>query len=226
MPDAPTDLVVVQPGGSQQLDLSWGEVTDAEYNVYRNGVQLAGPLADREYSDTEVTYDQQYIYAVTAVVEDEESEQSIPVAATAVSANPPFATIAELEAFWKDLTGPDEPRAGVLLSLASNRLRMIGENVGVDVDARAAASAAYASTLQWVVMESTKRALLTPTDQLPVDTYSQTAGPYSENYKYTNPSGDLWFKKSELSALGLYGNQTLSSISTSQDLYGYSIYSS
>jgi hypothetical protein len=137
----------------------------------------------------------------------------------------PFASISDLQMFWRVLTEAEEPRAEFLLTLASNRLRSIGEDNSVDVDARAAASAAYASTIQWVVMEAVKRAMLTPTDQPPVDTYSQTAGPYSENYKYTNPSGDLWFKKSELSALSLYGNQTLGNISTSQDLYG-NIYSS
>lgn len=137
----------------------------------------------------------------------------------------PFATLAQLETFWKDIPDADEPRAEMLLDLASNRLRMIGEDVGVDVDAKVAASAAYASTAQWVVMEATKRAMLTPIDQPPVDSWQQTAGPYSENYKYTNPSGDLWFKKSELASLGLYGRQSLDSISTSQDIYG-NIYSS
>lgn len=133
----------------------------------------------------------------------------------------PFASIEQLEAFWKDLSDTDEPRATVLLELASNRLRLIGEDVAVDVDARVSASEAYASTISWVVMEAVKRALLTPTDQQPVDTFQQTAGPYSENYKYTNPSGDLWFKKSELSVIGLYGNQTLSSIGTAPntDIY-------
>lgn len=137
----------------------------------------------------------------------------------------PFATLEQLELFWKDVPEGDEPRAEFLLELASNRLRMIGEDVGVDVDARAAASDAYTSTLQWVVMEAVKRAMLTPTDLPPVDTFQQTAGPYSENIKYSNPSGDLWFKKSELNSLSLYGRQTLDSISTSQNLYG-DIYSS
>lgn len=137
----------------------------------------------------------------------------------------PFATLAQLEVFWKDIPDADEPRAESLLELASNRLRMIGEDVGVDVDAKKDASEAYASTLQWVVMEATKRAMLTPTDLPPVDTLQQTAGPYSENIKYSNPSGDLWFKKSELASLGLYGRQTLSSLNTSQNLY-YDIYSS
>lgn len=132
----------------------------------------------------------------------------------------PFATLEQLEAFWKDIAAADEGRAELLLELASNRLRVIGEDVDVDIDARVLESEAYSTTVRWVVMEAVKRALLTPTDQPPVDTYSQTAGPYSENYKYTNPSGDLWFKKTELNALGLYGRQSLSSISSSRtDIY-------
>jgi hypothetical protein len=136
-----------------------------------------------------------------------------------------FASLAQLEAFWKDIPTGEEGRANVLLELASARLREIGHMVDVDVDAQVAERESYAVTARWVVMEAVKRAMLTPTDVPPVETYSQTAGPYSENYKYTNPSGDLWFKKTELSALGLYGKQSLSSLSTSQDLYG-NIYSS
>lgn len=136
-----------------------------------------------------------------------------------------FATVAQLEAFWKSLDAGEEARAEVLLELASARIREIGYDVDVDVDAQVAARESYAITARWVVMEAVKRAMLTPTDVPPVDTYSQTAGPYSENYKYTNPSGDLWFKKSELQSLGLYGSQSLSSLNTSQNLYG-NIYSS
>lgn len=140
------------------------------------------------------------------------------VATPVVSPNP-YANVDDLTAFWK--TPDNTARALVLLTSASNRLRLIGENVDVDVDAKVNASPAYFSTVQWVVMEAVKRALNTPTDMQPVDTWQQTAGPYSENIKYTNPSGDLWFKKSELSAIGLSGNQTLSSISTSRtDIYG------
>lgn len=137
----------------------------------------------------------------------------------------PFATKAELAAYWRVLTSDEQMRADVMLPLASNRLRLIAEDLGVDLDAKIAASVAYASTLQWVVMEAVKRALQSPTDREAVESASITAGPYSENYKYSNPSGDLWFKKSELTSLGLGGRQTLSSISTSQDLYG-NIYSS
>lgn len=126
----------------------------------------------------------------------------------------PFATVEQLEAFWKGLSDAEETRAESLLTLASNRLRVIGENLGVDVDAKKAASEAYSSALEWVVMEATKRAMLTPTNSPPADSISQTAGPYSENITFTNPAGDLWFKKSELHDLGLYGNQSLGAIST------------
>lgn len=136
-----------------------------------------------------------------------------------------FATVEQLQAFWKTLDATEQARAEVLLELASARLREIGNDVEVDVDALVAERESYAVTARWVVMEAVKRAMLMPTDQQPVDSASMTAGPYSENYKYTNPSGDLWFKKSELQSLGLYGRQTLSSLSTSQNLY-YDIYSS
>lgn len=135
----------------------------------------------------------------------------------------PYANVDDLALFWK---APDsDTRALYLLKMASNRLRVIGSDVQVDVDAKVNADPAYFMTVQWVVMESVKRALQAPIDQQPTETYGQTAGPYSENFKYSNPSGDLWFKKSELAALSLYGNQTLDSISTSQNLYG-NIYSS
>jgi len=130
----------------------------------------------------------------------------------------PYATVAELTAFWK---APDSSsRALVLLTLASNRLRLIGEDIGIDTDAKANTSPAYLATIQWVVMEATKRALLTPTDAAPANSIQQTAGPYSENIVFTNPSGDLWFKKSELTALSLYGKQKLGNISTTgEDIY-------
>lgn len=133
----------------------------------------------------------------------------------------PFATVADLEAFWKPLTPTEQARALMMLKLASNRLRMIGKDAGIDVDAEKDKDPLYASVLQWVVMEAVKRAMLTPIDGPPVDTFQQTAGPYSENIKYSNPAGDLWFKKSELSDLGLNGRQTLDSISTSRtNIYG------
>lgn len=133
-----------------------------------------------------------------------------------------YATVADLSVYWRPIETSETARAEDLLTLASSRLRIYASEAGVDLDAEVAASVDYANTAKWVVMEAVKRALATPTDIPPVDNYSQAAGPYSENYRFTNPSGDLWFKKSELKALGISGKQIADSITpnTRRDIYG------
>lgn len=139
---------------------------------------------------------------------------------TPVTAPNAYANHEDLTNYWK---APDsDTRADYILKMASNRLRQMASDVDVDLDDRVNNDEVYFLNVQWVVMEASKRALQAPVDQQPTETYGQTAGPYSENFKFSNPTGDLWFKKSELSALGLYGKQSLNSISTSQ----YDIYSS
>lgn len=130
-----------------------------------------------------------------------------------VSPNP-YANADDLSEFWKPITGGDVTRANKLLKLASNRLRTIAANLNIDLDVKVNSTPAYFETVQWVVMEASKRAMLTPTDAPPANSIQQTAGPYSENIVFTNPAGDLWFKKTELHDLGLYGNQRLGSVST------------
>ena len=142
---------------------------------------------------------------------------------TPITAPNAYANAEGLTNYWK--TPDSDTRADYLLKMTSNRLRQIASGVGEDLDAKVNADEVYFLNVQWVVMEATKRALQAPLDQQPTESYGQTAGPYSENFKYSNPAGDLFFKKSELQTLGLYGRQTLGSISTSQNLY-YDIYSS
>lgn len=143
---------------------------------------------------------------------------------TPVVAPNAYANKDDLTLYWQAPT--DGTRADYILKMASNRLRQIALDLGIDIDAKVNASEVYFLNVQGVVMEAAKRALQAPLDQMPTESYGQTAGPYSENFKYSNPAGDLYFKKAELQLIGLFGIQTLSGISTSQDLYGYSIYSS
>lgn len=131
----------------------------------------------------------------------------------------PFATKEQLAAYWRALTGDEPTRADLLLMLASNRLRLTAETDGVNLDAKVAASEAFESTTRWVVMEAVKRAMQTGVDMPSVESYQQTAGPYSENFKYVNPTGDLFFRKSELAALGLSGKQTLKGFITAPESY-------
>lgn len=130
-----------------------------------------------------------------------------------------FATKEELAAYWRPLTGDEPARADILLTLASNRLRLTAEGDDIDLDAKSEASEAYKTTLRWVVMEAVKRAMQTGVDMPSVESYQQTAGPYSENYKYVNPTGDLFFRKAELAALGLTGSQTLKGFMTAPESF-------
>lgn len=133
-----------------------------------------------------------------------------------------YATVEDLSVFWRPITESEEGRANDLLTLASSRLRVYATAAGFSLDARVREDADYKNIAKWVTMEAVKRAMSTPVDVPPVDSYSQAAGPYSENYRFTNPSGDLWFKKTELKALGISGNQIVDSITpnTRRDIYG------
>ena len=133
-----------------------------------------------------------------------------------------YATVEDLSTYWRPITEAETPRAENLLSLASSRIRLYAAKVDIDIDTKVGEDEDYADAVKWVVMEATKRAMATPVDVPPVDNYSQSAGPYSENYRFTNPSGDLWFKKAELKALGISGMQVIDSITptTRRDIYG------
>nr|DAP54875.1 MAG TPA: hypothetical protein [Caudoviricetes sp.] len=137
----------------------------------------------------------------------------------------PFATTAELQEYWRVLDASEISRATTLLKLASDRLRMLALRAGIDLDAKVKAepNGVYASTLKFAVMDAVKRAMQAPADVPPINAYQQTAGPYSENISYANPTGDLYFKKSELALLGISGGQSLNSLSTTPNnkgLYG------
>ena len=128
-----------------------------------------------------------------------------------------FATTAELAAYWRPLTPEEVTRATALLDTASDRLRLMYRPA--DLDDKVTDDTLYGSAVKNTVLESVKRAMTSPIDVPPVETYGQTAGPYSENFKFVNPGGDLYFKKSELKLLG-FGGQTVDSWSTTTaDIY-------
>jgi len=135
----------------------------------------------------------------------------------------PYATVADLSAFWRPVTaGNETDRATSLLELASNRLRGFAAEYGFNMDEKTEADAVYKSNVKFVVLESVKRAMQTDQSVPPVDSYQKAAGPYSENYKFTNPSGDLLFKDKELAELGLTQEQTIGMIAptTRGNIYG------
>jgi hypothetical protein len=116
----------------------------------------------------------------------------------------PLATVADLVAFWRPLNGNEETRAEQLITMASNYLRKIAKNNGLDINEQIIVdgSGLFTANIETVVLAAVKRAMLTPQDAPPADSWSQAANPYSETIRFTNPSSDLFFKKSELELLG------------------------
>ena len=139
-----------------------------------------------------------------------------------VSEGEPFATVEELEKFWKSLEESEEDRAEYLLILASDTLRQLALNAGKNLETLVSDGKILSNTLRQIVMEAVKRAMLTPVDQKPITQGSMTAGPYAETLTFANPAGDIWFKNSELKTLKLRG-QKFSSVSTSRtNIYEHS----
>lgn len=132
-----------------------------------------------------------------------------------------YATIEDLSTYWRPISPSETSRANMLLEIASSRLRIEADKVDIALDDRVSYDDDYALAVKLVVMDAVKRALATPIDTPPVDNYSQSAGPYSENYRFTNPSGDLWFKKAELRSIGI-GIAKIGTIkpNTRRDIYG------
>lgn len=132
-----------------------------------------------------------------------------------------YATIDDLSTYWRPIAESETNRANMLLEIASSRLRVEADKVDIALDDRVSYDDDYATAVKLVVMDAVKRALATPIDTPPVDNYSQSAGPYSENYRFTNPSGDLWFKKAELRSIGI-GIAKIGTIkpNTRRDIYG------
>lgn len=116
-----------------------------------------------------------------------------------------FATVEELQAFWKTLDSGEQTRATTLLNYSSDSLRMIGRNNEINIDTQIAndPTGVYESNVKLVVMSSVQRAMATPLDAPPADSWSQSASPYSESMNLINPSTNLYFKTAELNSIGL-----------------------
>ena len=118
-----------------------------------------------------------------------------------------FVDIDEFQTAWHELDETEASRAEILLSQASNYLRQIGKNNGVDIDETIAAdtSGVYKDNVKMVVEFSVERVMAVPTDVAPDATqWSQAASPYSESMSFAGGnSGNLYFKTRELELLGL-----------------------
>lgn len=114
-----------------------------------------------------------------------------------------YATVADVKLLWRNLTPEEETRAGNLIPIICNSLRMEADKVGKDLDEMVADSATLASVAKSVVVDVVARTLMTSTDQEPMTQYSESALGYSVSGTFLTPGGGLFIKSSELARLGL-----------------------
>lgn len=107
-----------------------------------------------------------------------------------------FAQVSDIEARWRDLSTAEETRAGTLIDDASAILTQL-----VDADAT---DTQQAQLLKQVCCSMVIRAMsATEADTFGVSSASMTAGPYTQQMTYSNPSGDMYLTKLEKRLLGI-----------------------
>lgn len=112
----------------------------------------------------------------------------------------PFAEPEDLELRWHTLTEAEKAKAEVLLEDASSLLASYHPDWSV----------ATPADLKRLVCTAVKRAMQGGGDVAGVNQMQMTAGPFSQMYSYANPSGDLYFKDSELASIGIGLQQAFS----------------
>lgn len=114
-----------------------------------------------------------------------------------------FATVDDLKARWPEFPSGGEKHAEVLLEDATQFI----------LDEVPNAINASASARRRIVCAVVRRTMQAGADDLAgVDQYSETAGPFAESFRVSNPSGDFYLTKAERRALG-GGNQVAFSTS-------------
>lgn len=105
-----------------------------------------------------------------------------------------YATIADIEAYWRPLSPAEQARAAVLLEEASVEIDALCPPADplTDGDAR-----------KVIARRMVKRAMLAGTDSAPIENTAMTAGPFNRSVTYANPLGDLYLTKADRKLLGV-----------------------
>ena len=127
-----------------------------------------------------------------------------------------FATIEDMANLWRALTETELARAPHLLEVASDTLRQIAQNRGLNLDSMIYNGEIYESVLKDIVVAAVGRALRASTTGEPVSQVTQSALGYSVSGTFLNPQGGMFFYDNELARLGLGKRQKLGRI----EMYG------
>lgn len=105
-------------------------------------------------------------------------------------ATDPYATIDQLESGWRELSEAERKTAETLLARASRMISATCPHAG----------GADPGLLSDIACAVVKRAMAAGGEN--ITNRSMTGGPYSEQWTYANPQGDLYLTKAEKKMLG------------------------
>lgn len=120
-----------------------------------------------------------------------------------------FATVEDISTLWRPLTASEQTRAGALLPLVSDALRVQAQSVNKDLDAMKAASEPYSNTLKLVTVDVVSRVLRQETEGDAMSQESLSGLGYSWQGTYAVPGGGIAnaIMKNDLKRLGLLNQQ-------------------
>lgn len=113
-----------------------------------------------------------------------------------------YASIEDLAARWRPLSGAEATRATVLLDDAAVR---------IDAAKKPSTPPADLEVRKIISCDMVKRAMMTDPNLPPASQTQQTAGPFQQGITYANPAGDMYLTKAEQTMLGAR-RQTASSV--------------
>ena len=107
-----------------------------------------------------------------------------------------YAEVSDIESRWRELSTDEQARASVLIDDASAMLDSL-----VTVDETDEKQAALLKTVCCSMVIRSMSA--TESDGFGASSMSMTAGPYAQQWTYSNPTGDMYLTKMEKRLLGI-----------------------
>lgn len=121
----------------------------------------------------------------------------------------PFATVEDIQTLWRPLSAEEQSRSAALLPLVSDEIRVLGKNVGKDIDSMIEEDSTYASVVKVVTVDVVARILRQNTEGDAMTQESQSALGYSWSGTYAVAGGGIAnsILKNDLKKLGLLKQQ-------------------
>lgn len=103
----------------------------------------------------------------------------------------PFATVEDIQTLWRPLTADEQARSEALLPLVSDEIRVLGQNVGKDIDEAIELDPTYGSVVKIVTVDVVSRILRQSTQGEAMTQESQSGLGYSWSGSYAVPGGGI-----------------------------------